>query len=127
VALALAAAGLGRRRWRAHAATVDPVGELQRALRRSGRELRPQMTLVELERRLASSPQAAAYVHALRMERYGASAQPGTTSGRRALRRQLSAGLGFRGRLRALWALPPRPRTPRSRRPGGSAAPERTL
>jgi len=37
-------------------------------------------------------------------------------SGRRALRRALAQGLGFGGRLRALWALPPRvERPPRER------------
>jgi hypothetical protein len=51
--------------------------------------------------------------------RYAADFEPPSRGGRRALRRALAQGLGFGGRLRALWALPPRVerggREPRSR------------
>ena len=65
-------------------------------------------------RRCASSTrrfdgtEAAAFVRALRMGRYGWDDRAPTRAARRALRRELGEGLGFGGRLRALWALPPR-------------------
>ena len=81
------------------------LAELERALRRSGRAMPPSTTLIGLERRLGSS---SAYLTALRAARFGgASTLPGRAE-RRALREDLAAGLGWRGRLRALWALPPR-------------------
>ena len=68
------------------------------------------MTLAALERRFRTSPQAAAYVRALRMARFSGDTELPSLGQRRALRAQLRAGLGLTGALRALWALPPRPR-----------------
>lgn len=93
------------------------VAELERALARSGRPLAGGVTLAALERRLSGSPDAAAYVRALRLQRFGAAATAPTPAQRRALRAQLRLGLGPLGRLRALWALPPR-RRPARRRAG---------
>jgi transglutaminase-like putative cysteine protease len=93
----------------------DLVDELERALARSGRPLADGVTLAALEQRFRSSPTAAAYVRTLRVSRYaGGGARP-TPAQRRALRRQLRFGLGLSGRLRALWALPPRLRLGRAR------------
>lgn len=102
----LLAAGL----WQAaRRVPVDRLGELERALSRTGRPLRRGATLASLETRFHDSPDAVAYVRALRLERYGTGAAAPTAAGRRAVRAQLAAGLGLAGRLRALWALPPRP------------------
>jgi hypothetical protein len=84
------------------------LAELERAWRRCGRPVADGVTLVALEQRLRSSPEAAAYVRAIRIERYGGSGEPPSAAQRRALRAQLAFGLGPAGRLRALWALPPR-------------------
>lgn len=81
--------------------------ELERALNRSGRPLATGITLAGLEHRLRSSPEAAGYVRALRLARFGGGAEPPSAVQRRALRAHLRAGLGFPGALRALWALPP--------------------
>jgi transglutaminase-like putative cysteine protease len=89
----------------------DPDGilsELERALARSGRPVGEGVTLAALERRFRASPEAAAYVRALRMARFGGGTALPTLRQRRALRAQLRAGLGLSGALRALWALPPR-------------------
>ncbi|HEY3728904.1 MAG TPA: transglutaminase-like domain-containing protein [Solirubrobacteraceae bacterium] len=86
------------------------VAELERALSRSGRPLADGVTLASLEHRFRSSPSAAAYVRELRLGRYAGSTAHPTAAQRRALRNQLRFGLGLSGRLRALWALPPRPR-----------------
>ncbi len=83
------------------------VLELERALARSGRPAPAGLTLAALERRLAFSPEAAGYVRAIRLGRFGGVPAAPTAAGRRALRGQLRAGLGLRGRLQALWALPP--------------------
>jgi transglutaminase-like putative cysteine protease len=110
VALALAVALVGfalmhRRHLRM---TVDDhVRELERALRRSGRATDSALTLSALERRFRGAPDAAAYVRTLADSRYGWGAATPTRAQRAALRRQLAAGLGLRGRLRSLWALPP--------------------
>jgi transglutaminase-like putative cysteine protease len=89
---------------------VDQLGELERALARTGRPLPAGSTLASLERRFHGSPDAVAYVRALRLARYGHPADESPTpSGRRAVRSELAAGLGVAGRVRALWALPPRP------------------
>jgi hypothetical protein len=99
-------------------ARTDPLAELERALRRTGRPLKEGTTLVGLERRFVSTPAAAGYIRALRRQRYGGAGEPPSPAGRRALRSELSAGLGFSGRMRSWWALPPRPaRSPRGRRP----------
>jgi transglutaminase-like putative cysteine protease len=84
------------------------LAELRRAMARTGRPLSDDVTLATLERRFADSPAAAGYVRSLRLARYGAADAPPTAAERRALRRQLAFGLGASGRLRALWALPPR-------------------
>ncbi|MBV9838508.1 MAG: transglutaminase domain-containing protein [Solirubrobacterales bacterium] len=85
------------------------VGELERALARCGRPPAPDVTLAALERRFRSSPAAASYIRALRLNRFGDGGETPSPAARRALRIQLGAGLGAVGRLRALWALPPRP------------------
>jgi transglutaminase-like putative cysteine protease len=113
VALALAGAGglMAVRRRRRLVRTGDPeIEELRIALVRSGRAPAPDMTLARLERLLSGSEGALGYLRALRLARYGTGAQAPTPRQRRALRRELGAGLGLRGRLRALWALPPSPR-----------------
>jgi transglutaminase-like putative cysteine protease len=106
------------RRWRMPFAPLGPeLAELQRALYRSGRHPRPDVTLTRLESWLGGSDAAAAYVRAVRNQRYGGDDRGPTAAERRALRRQLYVGLGTAGRLRALWALPPRlPRPPVGRR-----------
>jgi hypothetical protein len=87
----------------------DPeLEELRLALRRSGRGIVPELTLAKIERTLAGSDGAAGYVASLRVARYGAGGPGPTPRQRRALRRELAAGLGLGGRIRALWALPPR-------------------
>jgi transglutaminase-like putative cysteine protease len=87
------------------------IAELETALRRSGRPPAPGTTLRQLEERLGGgSPEAAAYLRALRAGRYAAAAPEPTAAQRRALRRELAAGLGLTGRIRAFVALPPRPR-----------------
>ncbi|MGH2891710.1 MAG: transglutaminase-like domain-containing protein, partial [Solirubrobacteraceae bacterium] len=93
---------------RAHIARTDLLAELERALARTGRPLQDGVTLIGLERRLHSSPDAEAYVRALRLSRYGGATGMPNPAQRRALRRELGRGLGFIGRLRAVWALPPR-------------------
>jgi transglutaminase-like putative cysteine protease len=85
----------------------DRVRELEQALRRSGRVSAQGLTLRALEHRLRSAPAAAAYVASLREGRYGFGGTSPTRRQRAALRRALAAGLGLRGRARALWALPP--------------------
>jgi transglutaminase-like putative cysteine protease len=87
------------------------VAELEDALRRVGRPVTAGTTLHQLERRLGShSPEAAGYLRALTAGRYAPASPRPTRAGRRAVRRALASGLGPTGRLRALWALPPRPR-----------------
>jgi transglutaminase-like putative cysteine protease len=95
----------------------EQLRELERALARTGRPLGPEVTLVGLEHRFRDSPAAAAYIRALRLGRYAGISPAAVPGGRRALREQLRRGLGISGRLRALWALPPRPQT-RSRTGG---------
>jgi transglutaminase-like putative cysteine protease len=109
-ALALAALAVlavrGRRR------PAPPGGaelvELVRALRRSGRAPAPSITLRALEVVLDTDEGGSGYVRALREQRFGGRPGGPTARDRRALRRSLAAGLGFAGRLRAWWALPPR-------------------
>jgi hypothetical protein len=83
------------------------LAELQRALRRSGRHPAPNVTLAKLESLLGGSDAAAAYVRAIRDQRFSREARGPTAAQRRALRRVLGAGLGARGRLIGFWALPP--------------------
>jgi hypothetical protein len=88
------------------------VAELEDALRRLGRPVSTGTTLHQLERRIGShSPEAAGYLKALTAGRYGPAPVQTTRAGRRALRRALASGLGPTGRVRALWALPPRVRS----------------
>ncbi|HEX3978812.1 MAG TPA: transglutaminase-like domain-containing protein [Solirubrobacteraceae bacterium] len=108
IALIALAAWFGRRLMRDHIARTDLLAELERALARTGRPLQDGLTLVGLERRLHGSPDAEGYVRALRLSRYGGGAGTPNSAQRRALRRELGRGLGFIGRIRALWALPPR-------------------
>lgn len=105
LAAALGAVLLHRRH--ARMTVEDRVRDLDRALRRSGRVHRDELTLQQLEERMRGAPEAAGYVRALRQARYGFADQLPSPSARAAVRRQLGAGLGWRGRLRALWALPP--------------------
>ncbi len=119
VAIVLAALGLAgacalalhsRLRRRGPPSSDELLAELERALRRSSFTLTPATTLAELERRFARmySPEAAQYVQAVGQARYAGVAAPPTAAQRRALRVQLAIGRGVFGRLRALWALPPR-------------------
>jgi LPXTG-motif cell wall-anchored protein len=97
-----------RRRSEGPAAALDrAVRELEAALRRIGRPASADTTLHQLEQRLGRTPEAAAYLRALRAGRFAATGPPPTSGGRRALRRELAHGSGPRGRLRALWAMPP--------------------
>ena len=109
--LAVAAVGLAWRRRRARggaAGDSDPeLAELRRALQRSGREPPADLTLEQLAARLAGTP-AHGYVRTLADARFGYGRGRPTRADRAALRRELGAGLGARGRLRAWWALPPR-------------------
>jgi transglutaminase-like putative cysteine protease len=119
VALVLLLAGFALFRHRARRRLSVPqaelaLAELVRALRRAGRPVTPGTTLAELERRLGSSRGGAAYLAALREVRYRARAAPPSPLQRRALRRELAAGLGWRGRAQSWWALPPRLGRPRS-------------
>ncbi len=109
--LALLAA-LGRVLVRAGGSAEQRLVELERALSRTGRPLADGVTLAALERRFASSPEAAGYIRALRLARYGGRPVTPSAGQRRALRLELGRGLGAVGRLRAMWALPPRPRWP---------------
>jgi transglutaminase-like putative cysteine protease len=86
------------------------IAELEAALRRAGRPAPAGTTLRQLEHRLGASPEASAYLRALRAGRYAPTAPPPTAAQRRALRRALATGLGPLGRLRTWWALPPRAR-----------------
>ena len=83
------------------------LGELVRALRRSGRPPPPPLTLEALAERYAGTS-AQDYVRAVADLRYGYRATPPSRAQRAALRRELGEGLGPRGRLRAWWALPPK-------------------
>ena len=102
---------LRARRRRGAVAPLDrAVAELEAALRRAGRPVSAGTTLRQLEHRLGAPPEATAYLRALSASRYGPAPQPPTSAQRKALRRALAQGLGPTGRLRAFWALPPRPR-----------------
>ncbi|HXO10424.1 MAG TPA: transglutaminaseTgpA domain-containing protein, partial [Solirubrobacteraceae bacterium] len=94
------------------------LDELERAMARTGRPLGPGVTLAGLEHRYRESPAAAAYIRSLRMERYGGDGGRRGRRGRGALRQQLRRDLGLAGRLRALWALPPRFPARRAHQPG---------
>jgi protein-glutamine gamma-glutamyltransferase len=117
--LALVAAGLLLTRAPAQPRVEELLGELERALARSGRPISAGVTLAEIEHRFRVAPEAAAYVRTLRLARFGGEPALPTPDQRRALRAQLRAGLGLGGILRGLWALPPRWRPPATR-PRGS-------
>ena len=95
------------------------LAEFERALARSGRPVADGVTLAALEHRFRDSPPAAQYVRAIRNLRFGGASELPTAAQRRALRAELGDGLGMLGRLRALWALPPR-WTPARGTPSGS-------
>jgi protein-glutamine gamma-glutamyltransferase len=84
------------------------LAELQRALHRSGRTPAAPTTLAGLENLLGGSDAARGYLRALRDQRFRGAGDGPTPAQRQALRRELAAGLGLRGRLRSWWALPPR-------------------
>jgi hypothetical protein len=87
------------------------IAELEWALRAVGRPVSTGTTLQQIERRLGGhSPEAGAYLRSLVAGRYAPAPAPPSRTGRRALRRALAQGLGLTGRVRALWALPPRVR-----------------
>ncbi|MEJ7892568.1 MAG: transglutaminase-like domain-containing protein [Solirubrobacteraceae bacterium] len=114
LAVALVAGAVwAARRAGARAATAHgALAELERALRRAGRAASPSTTLAGLEQRLDTPGDG--YLRALRAARYGSGAQPPSPEQRAAFRRRLAADLGWGGRLRALYALPPTlPRRPR--------------
>ncbi|HTP20881.1 MAG TPA: transglutaminase domain-containing protein [Solirubrobacteraceae bacterium] len=123
IAAVLLASFVGWRR----TAPLGPDGllrEFERALARSGRPISDGVTLATVERRLRTSPEAAAYVRRLSAARFGGATELPTLAQRRALRAQLRAGLGIVGAVRALWALPPRPhRALKGRRRGRGSPP----
>jgi transglutaminase-like putative cysteine protease len=82
------------------------LAELRRALRRVGRPPNPQTTLESLAARYRGTA-AEGYLRVLTAARYGYGDVRPSPSQRAALRRELAAGRGVRGRLRAWWALPP--------------------
>jgi transglutaminase-like putative cysteine protease len=100
----------------------DRLTELERAFAHCGRPLHDGVTLAALEHRFRYWPDAAAYVHALRLQRFSGGGPAPTGAQRRALRERLIGGGGLFARLRALWALPPLPAPRRTfrRRPAGS-------
>ena len=102
----LSAITLWRRRM-PFATSAPELAELERALHRSGRDLSPDVTLARLETVLGGTDAAAAYVRAVRDRRYSRTAAEPTYAQRRALRRQLGSGLGWRGVMRSWWAVPP--------------------
>jgi transglutaminase-like putative cysteine protease len=116
-AVALLAAIIWRVARRA-AGQDDLLAELERAMARTGRPLAGGVTLAALEHRFRDSPGAVEYLRSLRLSRYGGGGLPPTRRGRRALRAELRFGLGLTGKLRALWALPPRPLAHHHREPG---------
>ena len=94
-------------RWR-EPRSDELLAELERALARTGRPVTGGVTLAALEHRYRDSQDAVAYVRAIRMMRFADGGESPTRTQRRALRSQLRSGIGLFGRLRALWALPPR-------------------
>jgi hypothetical protein len=112
LAVAIMAAAVVTTRRRAALGTSEAaLAELERALRRSGRSAPTGTTLTELERRLGTT--STGYLKALRTARYGSSAGGPSPEQRAAFRRELAVGLGWAGRLRSYYALPPRPIFPR--------------
>jgi protein-glutamine gamma-glutamyltransferase len=99
----------GRRRGRRGRSNDEEIAELRRALERSGRAPQPHLTLEVLAQRFAGTL-AEGYARRLAAARYGYGASRPSRAQRAGLRRELAAGLGLRGHLRAWWALPPRVR-----------------
>jgi transglutaminase-like putative cysteine protease len=97
--------GSGGHRWDVGDPELD---ELRRAMWRTGRPLEGRTTLAALEARFRFDAGASAYLRNLRARRFGFAGKGPTPAQRRDLRRALAHGLGLGGRLRALWALPPR-------------------
>ena len=114
LALALMATALvvGRRRAGLTSAEAA-LAELERALRRSGRPAPAGTTLTELDRRLGTA--GSGYIKALRAARYGPRGSGPSPEQRAAFRRELAVGLGWAGRLRSFYALPPTLRRDRPR------------
>jgi hypothetical protein len=110
--LALVAALLfeRRRRRRLPPPAQRPMAEFERALRRARYDAGPGATLARLERTFAGLPDAAAYVRALREQRYSGRVAAPTRRQRRSLRTALARETS---RLRAWWALPPQAPVPR--------------
>jgi transglutaminase-like putative cysteine protease len=117
LALVCAAAGIGLAARATRDRSLSPpaaaearLRELEAALARLRSWSAGGTTLLALERRLASvaGPAAAGYAAKLRAARYapGDPSQP-TTAERRAMRRELTSGLGLRARLRGFLAIPP--------------------
>jgi hypothetical protein len=103
------------RRHRRDSPADAQLAELRSALERMGHDVPARTTLAALERRLRRlvGPASARYVGLLRAHRYappGGSDAAGPGRGdRAALRRELAAAAGQLGRVRAFFALPPRP------------------
>jgi hypothetical protein len=110
LAAAAAVFAARRRRLRPSSPLERAVYELEMALRRSGRTTPGGTTLRQLEQRLGLSSEAAGYLRAVSAGRYAPKPVLPTNGQRKALRRELSTGLGLAGRVRTFWALPPRPR-----------------
>ena len=109
--LAGAALWLTRRHRRRVAAGWGPVAELERALARARRAPGPAATLSTIEAVFARAPAAAGYVRALREQRYaGRAGRAERPPGAARCAPSWPAAAASRGRLRAWWALPPRPR-----------------
>ncbi len=116
LALVAGAAGiLGLRALRSRslppeAAVEAQLSELASALARLRSWSARGTTLLGLERRLGlvAGPATAAYAANLRLARYSrGESLPATAAERRAMRRELTAGTGVRGRLLGLLAIPP--------------------
>jgi hypothetical protein len=107
---AMAFRALRNRRLTRGALIQAQLRELDAALRRLRSHPAAGTTLLALERRLAlvAGPASARYAARLRAVLYAAERhRPPTPAERRALRRELVSGLGLRGRLRGLAAMPP--------------------
>jgi hypothetical protein len=108
LATAVVLVPLWRRRRRLPSPPIErAIAELEQALALTGRPAPVGTTLRQLERRLGPGD-ASDYVRTLRTARYGTHSSAPSGTQRRALRRELAAGAGWTGRLRSLWALPPR-------------------
>ena len=108
-ALALAVAGGAARR----AGAATPLGELERALRRTGRARPPATTLQRARAPLRGArPAAAGYVRALRDAALRRTARRPTPRAARAACAASWPAAAARGRLRAWRALPPGPVRP---------------